>query len=71
MCVIALKSMTYAIKAKNALNDISLDAQIVTLDPSLTHRGCGYGVRFNCMYLNEAENALKSRRIKYSEIINY
>jgi len=58
MCVIALKSMTYAIKAKKALNDHYIDAEIVKLEPSMTKKGCAYGVRFDRVNLTQAQEAV-------------
>ncbi len=71
MCVIALKSMTHAIKAKNALYDYYIDSEIVKLEPNMTKKGCAYGVSFNCVNLTSAKEALKKWSIKYTELINY
>ena len=35
MCAVALKSMTFAVKAKKALNDYYIDADIVKLEPEI------------------------------------
>lgn len=70
MCVIALKSMTYAIKAKKALNDYYIDAEIVKLEPSMTKKGCAYGVRFDRVNLTQAQEALKKWSVRYTELIN-
>lgn len=71
MCVIALKSMTHAIKAKNALYDYYIDAEIVKLEPNMTKKGCAYGVGFNCVNLESAKEALKKWSVKYTELIRY
>ena len=39
MCIASLKSMTHAIKAKNALTDYYIDAEIVKLEPNMTKKG--------------------------------
>lgn len=70
MCIASLKSMTHAIKAKNALADYYIDAEIVKLEPNMTKKGCAYGVRFNCVNLSSAYEALKKWSVKYTEIIN-
>ena len=70
MCIASLKSMTHAIKAKNALSDYYIDAEIVKLEPNMTKKGCAYGVRFNCVNLSSAYEAFKKWSIKYTEIIN-
>jgi len=69
MCAIALKSMTYAIKAKKALNDYYIDAEIIKLDTNMTKKGCAYGVRFDCVNLVAAQEALKKWSVKYTELI--
>lgn len=69
MCIASLKSMTHAIKAKNALSDYYIDAEIIKLDPQMTKKGCAYGVRFNCVNLSSAQEALKKWSVKYTDII--
>ena len=69
MCVVALKSMTYAIKTKRVLEDSYIDSEIIKLEPSMTKKGCSYGVKFNCVNLDSATNAIRRYSIKYSELI--
>ena len=69
MCIASLKSMTHAIKAKNALTDYYIDAEIVKLEQNMTKKGCAYGVKFNCVNLNSAQEAFKKWSIKYTEIV--
>ncbi|MBE6673735.1 MAG: DUF3343 domain-containing protein [Ruminococcaceae bacterium] len=69
MCVIALKSMTYAIKAKKALSDFYIDSEIVRLEPNMTKKGCAYGISFNCVNLDSAKEAFKKWSIRYTELI--
>ena len=71
MCIVALKSMTYAIKAKNALSDYYIDAEIVKLEPNMTKKGCAYGVSFNCVNFESVKEALRKGAIKYTEILRY
>lgn len=70
MCAIALKSMTYAMKAKKALNDHYINADIIKLDPNMTKKGCAYGVRFDCVNLSAVQDVLRNGSIKYTELIN-
>ena len=69
MCIVALRSMTYAIKGKNVLNDNYIDCEIVRLDPKMTSKGCAYGLKFSCVNLYNVQSALATKSIKYSEII--
>ena len=71
MCAIALKSMTYAIKAKKALNDSYIDAEIIKLAPNMTKKGCAYGVRFDCVNLTAVQDALRKLSVKYTELITF
>lgn len=70
MCIASVKSMTYALKAKRALASHYINSEIIKLDSSVTKNGCAYGVKFDCINLYSAENALKSQNIKYSQILS-
>lgn len=70
MCVIALKSMTYAIKAKRTLDEYYISSEIIKLNPKMTKNGCNYGVKLNCINLTAAKDALNKKSVKYTEIIN-
>ena len=70
MCAIALKSMTYAMKAKKALNDNYINADVIKLAPNMTKKGCPYGVRFDCVNLTAVQDVLRNGAIKYTELIN-
>ncbi len=70
MCVASLRSMTYAIKAKKALSAFDIEAEIVTLEPQMTHNGCAYGIKFDCVNLYSVQDALSKKHINYTEIIN-
>lgn len=69
MCVVALKSMTYAIKAQRALNEVLITSEIIRLEPHMTSKGCAYGLKFNCLNLNLIHDIFRKKSIKYSEII--
>lgn len=69
MCVMSLRSMTYAMKAKKALDDFFIDSEIVKLEPNMTKKGCAYGIKFNCINLQQAQEALKRWSVRYTEII--
>ena len=69
MCVASLRSMTHAVKAKKALADFLIDSEIVKLEPYMTEKGCAYGIKFDCVNLYQAEDALKQKSVKYTEII--
>ena len=68
MCIATMKSMTYAIKAQKALSNYYINSEIVKLDAK-SSKGCSYGIKFDCINLYSAENALKCNNIKYSQIV--
>lgn len=70
MCIASLKSMTYALKAKRILSEANIDAEIIKLEPQMTHHGCAYGIKFDCINLYSVTDALTQKRVNYTEIIN-
>jgi hypothetical protein len=62
--------MTHAMKAKSTLYEHGIYAEIIKLEPKMTKRGCAYGISFDCINLALVEDALNSRKIKYSEILS-
>lgn len=62
--------MTYAIKAKNALDDVGIKSEIVGLEPHMTHNGCAYGIKFDCINLYSVQDTLAKKHVNYTEIIN-
>ena len=43
-CTAAIGSLTLAMKAKSALDAAGIYCTIVKLDPTMTKRGCAYGL---------------------------
>ena len=70
MCVASLKSMTYAIKAKRILQGQGISSEIIKLEPHMTHNGCAYGIKFDCVNLYFVTGALTENHIFYTEILN-
>ena len=69
MYLIAMKSMTHALKAKKALDDYYIDSEIIKLEPNMTKKGCAYGVQFSAVNLNSALEAFKKWSIRYTELL--
>lgn len=44
----AIGSITAAMKAHSALTSSGIGSKIVKLDPSMTRRGCAYGIEYSC-----------------------
>lgn len=68
MCLVSLKSMTYAIKAKKVLAKNNINSDIIKLDPGMTQKGCSYGVKFDCINLYVTERVLKENNVNYSQL---
>ena len=69
MCIAAIKNMTGAIKARDALVKAGISANIVSIDASLTKRGCAYGVSFPCEAEFDAKRIMRKKNIDYGEIM--
>lgn len=63
VCTASLNSLTYAIKAQKELAGAGIDARVVKLDPSLSRRGCTYGVEFDCTDGRAVRSTLGGARI--------
>ncbi len=69
MCVATVASMTLAVKGRDALTARGIQAAVVGVDPSLTKRGCAYGIRFPCARRGAAERILRQRGIAWGTIL--
>ena len=68
-CIIAMKSMTYGEKAKRAAQNLGIRGQIVSIDPSVTKKGCAYGFSLPCSDVEELLSVLDKKGIRYGEVI--
>lgn len=69
MCIVTMKSMTLALRAKNALYTKGILTDVQNLDPSVTARGCAYGLSFQCADKDKIQRYLDSKGIPYGEWI--
>ncbi len=69
MCIASAKNITMAMRIRDALVRGGISAEIVSVDPSLTRRGCAYGVSFPCEYEWQVKRILGARKIEYGDII--
>ncbi len=69
MLIATMKTMTLAMRGKNALDARGIQTEIVSLDPSLTQRGCAYGLRFSAQMREEALRALTEKKIPWGTIL--
>lgn len=68
-CIIAMRSSTLAKKAERALSGAGITCKTVNVDPSLTRRGCGYGVSLDCFDVQSAEKVLFTKNITHGEVL--
>lgn len=68
-CVIPMKSQTTAERAKRAANQERISVEIVSVDPSITKRGCAYGIRLNCAEVDSMLRLMDRKKITYGDVI--
>jgi len=68
-CTAAIGSLTLAMKAHSALAGAGLDGRIVKLDPSMTRRGCAYGIEYPCENHKAVRSAFNTAKISVSSYI--
>lgn len=68
-CVIAMKSQTTAEKARRAAASERIHAEVVSIDPSVTKRGCSVGLRLNCGDAERLTTILERKNIAYGDMI--
>ena len=68
-CIIPMKSPTIASKAERILFAGGIRASIISVDPSVTKHGCGYGLSLFCRDAERAKYILDRRNIPYGDLI--
>ena len=68
-CTAAIGSLTLAMKAKSALDNIRVNGKIVKLDPSMTRRGCAYGIEYSCDDHKAVRSAFNAAKISVSSYL--
>ena len=69
MCIATVRNMTGAMKIRDAHVRSGIKAEIVSVDASLTRRGCAYGVSFPCEKEAQVKRILASKRMEYGVLI--
>ena len=69
MCLISLKSNTYAQKVRKILSNNRFSVEIIRLESQKSTRGCSYGIKFPCENLYYIKSILNQNNIEYSEIL--
>ena len=66
--IIAVNSVTYAMKGADLLAKNKIKRRVSKLSPDKTKRGCTYGILVNASDIEDAVRILKLGGISYSEI---
>lgn len=69
ICIATISSLNLSIKAQKALANEKIYCKIVSLDPSLTKKGCAYGIEFSCSEERRIRTILRRERIYPSQFI--
>lgn len=67
--IAAIGSMTAAIKAQRALNRAGITAEIVSLSPEETRRGCAYGISYALTREAAVRSTLRTAGISVSQYL--
>lgn len=68
-CTAAIGSLTLAMKAHATLAEEGLLCKIVKLDPSMTRKGCAYGIEYSCEDHKAVRSAFNTAKISVSSYI--
>ena len=68
-CIIAVGSMTFALKGQKLFGQNNIVSSVTHLAPSMTRHGCAYGIVLDCRYTKNSVALLSENGIRYSEVI--
>ncbi|MBO5715390.1 MAG: DUF3343 domain-containing protein [Clostridia bacterium] len=69
ICIATISSLNLSIKAQKALAAEKIFCKIVSLDPSMTKKGCAYGIEFSCSEERAVRKILYRAGISPSQFI--
>jgi len=64
-----MKSQTTAEKARRIAAAEKMNAEVVSIDPSITRHGCSMGLRLECEHASRLCEILDRRNIAHGDII--
>ncbi len=67
-CIITLPSMTFAQKARLVLTANKIEASVLKLPPTLSDKGCAWGVDIDCRKANDATHILTVSDLPYKKV---
>ena len=67
-CLIILRSVTYAQRAKRALEKAGISAYVIKPEARLVGNGCGFAVKVSETYLAEALDILEKKQFDIGKV---
>lgn len=64
-CIFRFPSVTYAQRASKALSEKSILHSIIELDPTVSRKGCSYGVEIPCYEYRNVNKILLRLHVRY------
>lgn len=68
-CILAMKTQTAAERARRIAVMEKIPAEVVSIDPSVTRRGCSIGIRLPCSLVSDLQKMLDRKNIPYGDVI--
>ena len=68
-CIATTTSLNLSIKAQKALLSAGIYSRIVSLDPSMTPKGCAYGIEFSCSEERTVKSILRALGVHPSQYL--
>ena len=69
-CILTFRSQTTAAKASRYLKKNGTPARVISVDPSVTAKGCGWGISFECELTDVIKDKLDAKSISYGEVLS-
>ena len=69
-CILTFRSQTAAAKAARYLKKTGIPVRIVSVDPSVTAKDCGWGITVECGSANGIKIKLDEKGIPYGEVLS-
>lgn len=70
ICIASTPSLNISIKAQKVLAEAGIFSKIVSLEPTMTRRGCAYGLEFACADEQRVRAILRRAGIRPSQFIS-
>ena len=69
-CILTFRSQTIAAKAARYLKKTGRAVRVVSVDSSVTAKGCGWGISIECGSAEEIKEKLDVKGISYGEVLS-